>query len=619
MSIPKLLCKTLAIMIIVPILLFYVNASKADYLQQEIINNSANNSCVAMKAPANALAQMSPVSETMLLAFMASFSMTGKSCNPSTAVNFCWSQANSTNNSSQCYSLDSDKTLFLTTAGNVFKVRAITMGQNICLQVYIPNYGYFTVGCNMMASPNQATSGQAGSDQQCVANAINNSKSLFPFPGIIINCIQNGLFGIFNNQQYGIITLNIFTNFQNSLRNVIRAALILYVILFGFSLALNTELPEKKDIFMFIAKFILVIYFSVGFTSGTQADGSVQYTDGITQLIIPFFLGLSNQLSDIIIMAGGNQTLCQYNPSDYNPGYSFMSIWDKLSCRVFAYMGQSGSILVSAVQSGVLGSVINIVAPAIGLFLSCVMGGQILFGIMSLLFGVLLIALIVALVGYVSMALIGLTIVSFIGPIFVPFALFPITKQFCDKWVSALFGFALQPPIFIAFISLVLTVFDNLMYGTCTFETVTDNLSGRMVSFSDLNLNSSDQGCTSTYGYISTAIAQNFNGQYVTTIPLFGGLFSFNIVNALPNIIFSTSMSLIFLYLFYKFSDDLSRFCGQIVNSINLGDYAMMPSQLADQMKKLAIKAVKAYASKGKSLVQGDDGAIDAATKLRQK
>ena len=82
---------------------------------------------------------------------------------------------------------------------------------------------------------------------------------------------------------------------------------------------------------------------------------------------------------------------------------------------------------------------------------------------------VFLLSVAVYLVNITVVSIIALGILTYLAPIFVPMALFEYTKRYFEGWLKLMISYALQPMVVAAFIAMMLTIFDQTMYGNCTF------------------------------------------------------------------------------------------------------------------------------------------------------
>jgi type IV secretion system protein VirB6 len=148
-----------------------------------------------------------------------------------------------------------------------------------------------------------------------------------------------------------------FAEFYSVMQKAVAAAITLYVIFYGINIALKPEEFDAKDAFLSVAKILLVIYFSIGNTAINWFTGKSSNNNGVTQLMLPFMLDLSNSLSSYVLNQSDESGLCNFSAKDYLTEQSYYAIWDAMDCRLNTYAGVnrlfweqerlSGSTLVS--------------------------------------------------------------------------------------------------------------------------------------------------------------------------------------------------------------------------------------------------------------------------------
>jgi len=76
-----------------------------------------------------------------------------------------------------------------------------------------------------------------------------------------------------------------------------------------------------------------------------------------------------------------------------------------------------------------------------------------------------LIFTVIKIVFFYLIALIGLTFMIMLGPIFIPLVIFKVTKGYFDKWLNIIVSFALQPVIMFAYVALMIIAFDKAIFS----------------------------------------------------------------------------------------------------------------------------------------------------------
>lgn len=129
------------------------------------------------------------------------------------------------------------------------------------------------------------------------------------FTGVVVQCIEETIENIFipDNEVRGD-SKNLFMVFQNTIKNIIRALMALYIIFIGYQLIMGgSKAPKKEEWSWFWLKLVLVMYFALG--SG-MSDMFFRLTDISKHLSLIFMeagLGTVNDpqlesLSDEVII-----------------------------------------------------------------------------------------------------------------------------------------------------------------------------------------------------------------------------------------------------------------------------------------------------------------------------
>ena len=372
--------------------------------------------------------------------------------------------------------------------GSIFMGKKIA--DKLCVQVYAGASGFITLGCRWMAPtapPNPQVECYVGAS--CASAAALVSHSVLPVTSRVVQCVQDTLSKIFVdttscNNPDGSLRTNFYVGFQAGMRKTITAALTLYVIFFCIKVMLGQEVPKQAEVFMFIIKMALVVYFSMG--------------DGLKNDLYPAFIKIGTGLSQVFFDSGGTAGLCHYaSPGDAthapDPAYSYgtsavannnaatgMPLWDAVDCRLGYYLMWYNTVprlqadQVTRVPAGSQIESYNLVGmPAIiSFFIPLLFSMQIFAAFGLLLFGVLFLFVTLFIVQTYLVALIGFTLVAYTAPLMVPMALFKFTRGFFDGWLRLLFTFTVQPIFLFAYLALMMTVFDKIYYANCPFTSV---------------------------------------------------------------------------------------------------------------------------------------------------
>ncbi|QJC27425.1 type IV secretion system protein VirB6 [Anaplasma platys] len=280
------------------------------------------------------------------------------------------------------------------------------------------------------------------------------SRSVFPVTSVIVGCVVDSLKNLLDppeacrQQRTTGTNIGFLKVAQNKLKSTVMAALILALILFSIKAVLG-GVQNASELYMTAIKFALVVYF----TQGSAMSNAYEY---LTKLSI----GLSN----IVLQAGGDNGICDFQSGDYEKEFLYLMPWDRLDCRVMFYLG---SQLTGGTGTGV---VLNVLLSA-GLLIAAVLINAKVIICLVALFAVLMLVLTVIWTVYVFLlSFIALTVLTIISPLMIPMCLFQATKGFFDGWTRQLMTYALYPVILFAFLSLMFTVFDQIYFGDLKFK-----------------------------------------------------------------------------------------------------------------------------------------------------
>ncbi len=498
-------------------------------------------------------------------------------------------------------------------------LRAKKVGDKLCVQFWTI-LGFQNIGCKYLPDCSQfSLSPSCYVAQSCSNSAFQNSRSFIPISGSIVQCIKESIQRLFTNYTgCGDSTnykQNYFPVFQNTMRNVVRALLILYLIFFGIKAALGGEVPSRGEFFQLGAKFLLVIYFSVGFSNGYNGNGQAQYDDGVTTIMLPFFQDASTTLANIVYSAGGSTGLCVYNTKDYAKGYEYLALWDSIDCRLLYYLGiDQEKIATTALGGAAITMFMMGASTMFMLVVAALFGLQIIFAVFCIVFMVFLLSVVIYFVNITIISMIALAILIYMAPIFVPMALFGVTKKYFDAWIKLVISYALQPMIIAAYIAMMLTIFDQTMFGNCTFVSsdITwsyqsdgttggaptkmkpffqicdpDNpQTGCSTSVTDVNATN----CKDTFGYKITNQQNNLVSGGMQTLSAIFFTYTALSPGEAADLLVSLITLCLFAYLFYKFADMLGGFAAELTGGTNLGSLAGRPMELFDKVMSAVTK-----------------------------
>jgi type IV secretion system protein VirB6 len=472
--------------------------------------------------------------------------------------------------------------------GALFQV--VKINGNLCVQYHTGGKsGWLTMGCRPLPSPAPIAIASLINTcyvgTSCYHEAQRASKNLLSMSGVIVQCFQDTLYKIFDDVQSCPERNNMFVTFKNALRKAVTLALTLYVIFFGIKIVLGTEIPEKGEVFKFILKMALVMYFALG--------------DGIQQDLYPAFTGAARSLAQMMFDAAGARGLCNFESASY-AGHADLSLWDAFDCRLLYYFGIYNTIVINQIiaAGGLVFSAI-MTPPLIAILLPLLLALQLLPLVFSIIFAVFLLSVALYVVHVYIIALISITLLLLIAPLIIPMALFTVTKTYYDNWLRMMISFTLQPMVLFAFMGLMMSVMDKIYYGTCHFKRVgvpefplflltTDAVTVRGHTFPALE-GKDLEACKESFGYQMDVIARAIaDGPGETIDAIF---FSFHIlvpVGTGANLWSGLFTLSIFLFFFYHVAGMLQFLLQDLTGSVSLGGMATSPTNAIDKAKEKA-------------------------------
>lgn len=497
---------------------------------------------------------------------------------------------------------------------NIYLKANLLDKNNLCLTMETP-YGQSPLFCKQVDNappPTEPQSTCASANKACIG--INYSQSIFNFTGSSIECVSSTLKSIFftinqcpSNPESFLTSIKAFAQFQKALQQGVGALLILYVMFFGFKVILNQDSFSLEMVVKFVIKFVLVLYFSVGIGSYFNSQGQKQMHNGVVEWGLPLATQAMNDFAQMTLQAAGARSLCSFDPASYPPGAQGYSLWDIVDCRIGAYLGVKsvynlGGILTNRnfreINNPQYGNNIPISmgphklnvhssSPEFGfiyIFFLLLIGGNWLTIISIATFLTIFFSILVGFISMYVICLITLYVFAYISPIFIPLALFEKTSQYYDSWLKAVIGSILQPMIFAGFVGLMITMYDDILFGPplsaynstpgCNFvmhqyqySGVTDGLPySQNYNTYEMVLPSADvTGCTRNIGYQMIAYVL---GEGSSSLNLL--IFSLPQIKDTQHTASSALLLMVFCIIFYYFYSILYDFTSDIVGGINL-------------------------------------------------
>jgi len=474
------------------------------------------------------------------------------------------------------------------------------------------------------------------------------SQSLLSFSGITINCVRQTLDKVFytgngcsqTEDNIYFTLLSPFPYFQEAMKKSVGAALILYVMFYGFKVVLNNEYVHLNKVATFILKFLFVVYFSVGLGNYYDQTGKNVSHNGMTETVLPMLLQLTSDFTEIVFLSGGSQGLCNYDPSKYEAGYEFYRVWDAIDCRVGYYFGLQllynlgssgflsggstsayGNIASNAADFGPPGTegIEALKKPGMLTFFVVMFGffmaGNIIIVLCGMIFGIIFLSVIFYFLNVYLVSLVTLYVMVYISPIFVPMLLFERTKGYFDAWTKIIVSCALQPAVVGGFVALLLTMYDSIFFGNCEYLRHDYNSSG--INFSTFELRepaSEPEKCINSTGYklIKFYLGQGWEKKTLL-------IFEITTLSDFLDLALSMVYMVVYVFIFYFAIQSVNEFISDLTSGPNMSSVVVSPTALMEKAKQAAefIKAAaskdpqaaKAAASQGeKSETGGDKG-----------
>jgi type IV secretion system protein VirB6 len=452
------------------------------------------------------------------------------------------------------------------------------------------------------------------------------SQSLLSFSGVTINCVRQTLDKVFytgngcsqTEDSIYFTLLSPFPYFQEAMKKSIGAALILYVMFYGFKVVLNNEYVHLNKVATFILKFLFVVYFSVGLGNYYDQTGKSVNHNGMTETVLPMLLQLTSDFTEIVFLSGGSQGLCNYDPSKYEAGYGFYRVWDAIDCRVGYYFGMQllynlgsagflsggstsayGNIASSAADFGPPGTegIEALKKPGMLTFFVVMFGffmaGNIIIVLCGMIFGIIFLSVIFYFLNVYLVSMVTLYVMVYISPIFVPMLLFERTKGYFDAWTKIIVSCALQPAVVGGFVALLLTMYDSIFFGNCEYLRHDYNSSG--INFSTFELRepaSEPEKCINSTGYklIKFYLGQGWEKKTLL-------IFEITTLSDFLDLALSMVYMVVYVFIFYFAIQSVNEFISDLTSGPNMSSVVVSPTALMDKAKQAA-EFIKAAASK---------------------
>ena len=195
----------------------------------------------------------------------------------------------------------------------------------------------------------------------------------------------------------------------------------------------------------------------IGFETTIDKKGNFIKDDGC-------FFGDINDIIPSSATSDVQEAAKKYNDNrhdKYPAGRKYIAFFDTLDCKMAKYLGYRD--ITKGGEN--IGSLLHLIGLSVVWPFSII----IYIAISSILIALLLFNFIIKVVYFFAGATIAMTMLLFLAPLIIPTILFNKTKKIFDKWLKNLLGFALQPMILVAYISISIMIIDNFTLGDGIF------------------------------------------------------------------------------------------------------------------------------------------------------
>lgn len=265
-----------------------------------------------------------------------------------------------------------------------------------------------------------------------------------------------------------------------AIRSIVYTFILFAITLYGYNILLKGgKIGDRREIVMFLIKIVIIISLSVNkfwydhiftfaygvsdmffnavakitFNTDIDINGNFIKDDGC-------YFGDINLIKNMETSPKALEALEQY-PDNYYDQYPsdrrYMAFFDTLDCKMSKYLGLKGDYGSPGIMKILMYSLLN--PMSLGIYL----------GVLSLLTGLMILIFILK-ISYIFIAsMTALTILLFLSPIIIPLILFKRTSKIFSEWLKNVIGFALQPFIMVAYISISIVVIDEYTTGEALF------------------------------------------------------------------------------------------------------------------------------------------------------
>ncbi|MDA9231132.1 type IV secretion system protein [Rickettsiales bacterium] len=248
-----------------------------------------------------------------------------------------------------------------------------------------------------------------------------------------------------------------FSKIQTNLADFVRLALIFSITFIGFKVMIgDKKVLSKPELISYVVKMGLILYFATG--QGWQSgffDGVYNASSSIAEI----FNNLTSN-SDKSKRDGcqfDSESLLAKGVDQYPVDKKYLAIFDTMDCKIIKQLGNTINSDFSALGWIILSHfILGPYGIAIAVFLS--------------IFGILLITTTIRILHIFLASAFSIIILVYISVIIIPLILFKKTQGVFKQWSAQLLGLSLQPILLFAYIGIFISIFDNVMLGSSSYD-----------------------------------------------------------------------------------------------------------------------------------------------------
>ena len=250
--------------------------------------------------------------------------------------------------------------------------------------------------------------------------------------------------------------------FLDVYENLLYAAMILAVTIYGAMLMMGTLRKPAVETFTFLLKLGAVAFFSV------QFGGMIDNVFGIIKsmaTIVTKYVVVSDTVDlmnngNIPGVDDGNGPSCGSVGTNLANVYkgrgaaasNTIDLWDRVDCIFITLLGIGVGVAAPIGLVAILGGVIF--SGGIGIIIFA----------LAILFILTLLAIVVRAVKFYLTSVIAVAFLMCISPLCIPLLLFANTKPIFDQWLKNLANYMVMPMFLFAYLSMIIAAFDALLF-----------------------------------------------------------------------------------------------------------------------------------------------------------